>query len=51
MYGTFVQLYRKDGEWVGQFRDVLAAEKYVASLEEDMNDFQIKFEASKYPKK
>lgn len=51
MEGTFIQLYRADGEWVGQFRDVRAVEKYVAKLGEDINDFEIRFEPSKYGEK
>jgi len=51
MEGTFVQLYRITGEWVAQFRDIRAAEKYVAKQGEAMNDFEIRFEESKYPKK
>lgn len=51
MQGTFVQLYRASGEWVAQFRDVHAAEKYVDNQGEDINDFEIRFEESKYPKK
>jgi hypothetical protein len=49
MEGTFVQLY-KDGEWVAQFRDVTAAGKYVFSLGEDINDYELRFEPSKYSK-
>jgi hypothetical protein len=51
MERTFVQLYRLGGEWVAQFKDVRAAEKYVAKLKEDMNDYEIKFEESKYPQR
>lgn len=49
MDGVFVQLY-KNGEWVAQFRDVAAAKKYVFSLEEDINDYELRFEPSKYSK-
>jgi hypothetical protein len=50
MQGIFVQLYRKaDGEWVGQFRDAVAAIQYLASIEANENDYELKFQASKYP--
>jgi len=50
MQGIFVQLYRKaDGEWIGQFRDAVTAIQYLASIEADENDYELKFQASKYP--
>lgn len=50
MEGTFVQLYTKEGEWVAQFRNVRAAERYVFNLGHEMNEYELKFEVSKYSK-
>lgn len=50
MQGIFAQLYRKaDGQWIGQFRDAAAATQYLASIDENENDYEIKFQASRYP--
>jgi hypothetical protein len=51
MEGIFVHLYRKaDSEWIGQFRNALAAIKHVESLGENPDDYEIKFELSRYPR-
>jgi hypothetical protein len=50
--GMFIQLYRvESGEWFGQYRSALEAKKHVASQGLEMNDFEIRYEPSKYAKK
>jgi hypothetical protein len=44
-----MQLYNKAGDWVGQFANALAVEKYISESGLDAEDFEIRIEPSKYP--
>jgi hypothetical protein len=43
-----MQLYKAD-EWIGQFPNANAIEKYISDNELDFSDFEIRIEPSKYP--
>jgi hypothetical protein len=50
--GLFIQLYNSEsGDWFGQYRSVADAKRHVESQSLDINDFEIRYEPSRYPKK
>lgn len=46
----FMQLYDREGNWIGQFNNADQLETYVADQGWDINDYEIRTEPSKYPK-
>lgn len=46
-----LQLYKKsDASWVGEFRSINDIEQHMFKLGEDINEYEIKLEESRYPR-
>jgi hypothetical protein len=45
-----LQVYKKsDSSWLGEFRSINDIEQHMFREGEDINDYEIKLEASRYP--